>query len=96
MKDNEELIIEVFREINDNYKITSDNITDIKQKIACLPCDVHQNKIGYLEKVVFGAVAIILIAFMGILIPKVIKDNDKKDLKKSEYTSTHKKETIKI
>ena len=41
-----------------------EDIKDIKAKVDNLPCAVHDNKIGMLQKVVYGAVGIILIAWM--------------------------------
>ena len=41
-----------------------EDVKAIKAKVDNLPCQVHETKIGFLQKVVYGAVGIILIAWM--------------------------------
>jgi len=43
------------------------DLADIKSKVSTLPCEVSTYKIKTLQKVVYGAVAVILLAFMANL-----------------------------
>jgi len=56
-------------EIGVQQKTILEDVKSIKEKVECLPCAVHENKISLLQKVVFGFVAIILFAWMSNLTP---------------------------
>lgn len=44
------------------------DLADIKAKVSVMPCAVNTLKINTIRKVVYGAVGIILLAFMGNII----------------------------
>jgi len=44
------------------------DLSDIKTKVSTLPCEVNTYKIKTLQKVVYGAVAVVLLAFIGNLV----------------------------
>ena len=48
-----------------------DDVKFIKEKMITLPCAVHSTKIGLLNKIVFGAITLVLIGFMGVIIKGV-------------------------
>lgn len=46
------------------------DIGEIKEKVNCLPCEVHSLKIKMLQRIVYGAVGLVLIAFMVELLDR--------------------------
>ena len=54
--------------IETNQNLMKDDISFIKKKIDNFPCKVNSEKINKLEKVVYGAVALILLAFMANIV----------------------------
>lgn len=67
-------------------KNIQDDVAEIKETVKKLPCKVNTYKIGLLQKIVFGAIAIILLAFMSTITSTAKKSNVKyKDVEQGNY-----------
>lgn len=56
------------------------DLADIKTKVSKLPCEMNTYKIKTVQKVVYGAVAVILLAFMANLatpVKSAVSKNEK-------------------
>lgn len=60
--------LETVIRIETRQEILITDVADIKNKMSELPCDVNCLKIKTLQKIVYGAVAVILLAFMITII----------------------------
>ena len=45
---------------SDVLAIIKDDVSDIKKAVSAMPCRVNDNRIGMLEKVVYGGIKIVL------------------------------------
>jgi hypothetical protein len=65
------------------FKVSiTDNISNLKISIATLPSKAHNVRIRILELIVYGAVSLVLIAFMASLSGKATKTSIAKEIKK--------------
>lgn len=53
-----------------------DEISTINVHLAKLPCQVHETKISTLQKIVYGAVGVVLLAFMASLMNPMSKADE--------------------
>ncbi len=60
----DEQLFKLLDKISDKQDTMSTSIAKIQISIAKLPCGVHHEKISLLQKVVYGAVGFILLAFL--------------------------------
>jgi len=72
---------EVLNDIRDSIKEIQKTQTDILVNLAKVPCKRHDDRIKLIERIVFGLVAVVLMAFM-------VKLTDPVKIKSQSATAT--------
>lgn len=92
--DNE--LLSILLEIKSDQNTAKADIAEIKMKLSSLPCEVNKYKIGLLQKVVYGAVGIILVGYLAAINTNLGVNKTKKTSTKIERTRAVKQDNTTI